>query len=393
MFSQKGVTRRSVLRVLAASTAALSAASLLGAEKSVFGQSIPVIKFGWVKQDHHTALFVAAKEWQYFRDTYGIYLEEVRPKQLYHLYKDNTLLSEVEFIETLGASNMPKNMAQGQFQMGMGGHPAVTFFVDNEAELRITSPLHSEGAALVVKPDFPAENWDEFVAYAKEATEQIRIGYKSPAAVHPLIMQRALQYEEVSFTEDASNIDAKILMINMKSAGNLIPGLTDNILDGFVVNQPQPALAEFNGIGKIIAELQTLPPPGWWEGHPCCITAARDDFIADYFDVGTTMLQTIALATKFINTNFDRATEIASDWLGTPLEVEQISMPNSQYSMEATEEWFNGGRTWLQAMKDLGRISGLLLDKSVEDAEALMYDFSMLEAAFADLDARGIEYL
>jgi len=380
------MTRRRLIKTLGAGGALLAASSWL--PYSALGQ-VPFFRVGWVKQDHHTALFVAATEWAFMRDHYGIYLEPVRERELYNLVENGQKLAEIEFIETLGASNMPKNMAQGQFDFGLGGHPAVTFFVDQGAEMSITSPLHSEGAALTVKPDFPADNWEEFVVYALNADRQIRIGYKSPSAVHPLIMERAMQYEGVYYTEDASDRNAQVLLINMKGAGNLIPGLQQDLLDGFVVNQPQPALAEFQGVGKTIAKLQDLPPPGWWKGHPCCITSARRDFIQNHFDNGVKLLEALYFATEFTTANPERAAEVAADWLGVPLEVEQISMPTSQYSMEPTQQWFNAGHVWFEAMKDLGTISQLLLDKSSEQADALVYDFSMLDAAFADLTAKG----
>jgi len=384
----KGINRRSFLKTIGA-TGVLLSTQWFDRPLSVFSQNTPFFRVGWVKQDHHTALFVAAIEWQTLRDRYGIYLEPVRERELYKLVENGNKLAEIELIETLGASNMPNNMVQGQFDFGLGGHPAVTFFVDKEAPLHITSPLHSEGAALTMRPDFPADSWEDFVVAALGATEQIRIGYKSPAAVHPLIMERAMQYEGITFTEDASNHEAKVLMINMKGAGNLIPALQQGNLDGFVVNQPQPALAQFQGVGKTIAKLQELPPPGWWEGHPCCITSARNDFVENHFERGVKLLEVLALSTDLINTNFERAMEIASEWLGTPLEVEQISMPNSQYSMEPTQQWFNAGHIWFEAMKDLGKISQLLLDKAPEQADALVYNFSMLEAAFDDLKAKG----
>jgi NitT/TauT family transport system substrate-binding protein len=381
------MNRRNFIKTVTAGGTMLAASSWF--PYTTFGQT-PFFRVGWVKQDHHTSLFVAASEWEFMRDTYGLYLEPVRERELYNLVENGQKLAEIEFIETLGASNMPRNMAQGQFDFGLGGHPAVTFFVDQGAEMSITSPLHSEGAALTVNPEFPANTWDEFAVYARNANEQIRIGYKSPAAVHPLIMERAMQYEGIYFTEDASDQNAQVLMINMKGAGNLIPGLQQGLLDGFVVNQPQPALAEFQGVGKTIAKLQDLPPPGWWAGHPCCITSARHDFIQNHFGNGVKLLEVLYFATEFINTNFDRATEIASDWLGVPLEVEQISMPNSQYSMEPTQQWFNAGHVWFDAMKDLGKITQQLLDKTPEQADALVYDFSMLEAAFDDLAAKGL---
>ncbi len=384
----KGMKRRTFIKGVAGAGALLGTSPLWAKPVSVLGQT-PIARVGWVKQDHHTALFVAAVEWEFMREAYDIYLEPVRDRRLYHLIENGETIAEIELFETLGASNMPKNMAQGQFEFGLGGHPAVTFFVDQGAPLRITSPLHSEGAAFSVRPDFPADSWDAFVEVARNAEEQIRIGYKSPAAVHPLITQRALQYEGIDFTEDASNTSAQVLMINLKGEGNLIPGLQSDIIDGFVVNQPTPALAEFNGVGKTVAKLQELPPPGWWAGHPCCITSARDDFIADHFEVGVKLMEVLTLATDFINSDLDRAIEIASDWLSTPLEVERISMPTSEYSVEPTQQWFNAGHTWFQAMKDVGKITQLLLDKSPEQADALVYNFSMLEQAFANLEAKG----
>ncbi|HDH57215.1 MAG TPA: hypothetical protein ENF16_01255, partial [Bacteroidetes bacterium] len=256
----------------------------------------PVLKVGHVGHDHHTALYVAALNGDMFKKDYGLYLKEVRPKQLYQLYDGNELVCELELFKVGGGSKMPTAMDQGMFDVGFGGVAAVAFHVDKGRPMKIISPLHSKGDMLVVSTDLAPNNWEEFVEYVKNREEPLKVGFKAPKAIALLIFQAALDEVGLSYTYNAGERDADILFINMKGAGHLNPGLQNDIIDAYVCNNPFCAIAEEKGMGRCIADLNDLPP-GLWKDHPCCMIAAMDEVIEKKRDLVVKFLELIAIAT------------------------------------------------------------------------------------------------
>ena len=347
----------------------------------------PVLKVGHVGHDHHTALYVAALNGDMFEKDYGLYLKEVRPKQLYQLYDGNELVCELELFKVGRGSKMPTAMDQGMFDVGFGGVAAVAFHVDKGRPMKIISPLHSKGDMLVVSADLAPNNWDEFVEFTKNRKEPLRVGFKAPKAIALLIFQAALDEVGVSYTHDASKRDADILFINMKGAGHLNPGLQNDIIDAYVCNNPFCAIAEEKGMGRCIADLSDLPP-GLWKDHPCCMIAAMDDVIEKKRDLVVKFLELITIATDYMNENPDIAIQSASQWIGTSLEVEKKSIPTSSYLTDPNEVWMKGIHTWVKTMEDLGHIKGQLAGKTNEEINELLLDLSLINEARANVAAR-----
>ena len=246
------------------SATCLSIILLVGCAKD----EAPTLKVGHVGHDHQAALYVACLEGERFKKNYNLYLKPVKEKEFYELYDRGKKIANVELYRSGGGSKMPTLMSHGHFEMGFGGVAAVAFFVDKGSPMKIISPLHTKGDMLVVHPSIPVDSWDGFLSWVKKEEEQIRVGYKNPVAVAKLIFERALQEEGISFTGDKSERNTEILMVHMKGEENLIPGLQIKIIDAYVSNNPWCAIAESKGVGKIVADLNDLPP-GLWKEHPC----------------------------------------------------------------------------------------------------------------------------
>ena len=343
-------------------------------------EETPVLKVGHVGHDHHTALYVAALNGDMFKSDYGLYLKEVRPKKLYELYDSMKLICELEIYKAGGGSKMPTDMAQGIFDVGFGGVAAVAFFVDKGTPMKIISPLHSKGDMLVVGPDLPSTNWDEFVNFCKKRREPLKVGFKKPKAIALLIFEGALREEGVSYTYDAKDKDAKVLLINMKDAGHLNPGLQNRIIEAYIYNNPYCAVAEEKGIGRCIADLNDLPP-GLWKDHPCCMIAAMEKVIEEKRKELVKFLELIVIATDYINSNQDIAVKSASEWIGTSIAVEEKSIPTSGYLTDPNQVWLKGIYTWAHIMDDLGHIKGALQGKTDDDIYSLLLDLSLIEEA------------
>jgi len=335
-----------------------------------------------VGHDHHSALYVAALAGKEFQTPYGIWFEEVRPKELYKLRDGDKTVCEVELYKAGGGSDMPAAMSQGTFDVGFGGVAAVAFFIDKGSPMKLISPLHSKGDMLVMKKDLNLDSWPAFVAWLKAQTGQVRIGFKNPVAVAELIFKRALKEEGISFTNDVADTKAKVLFVLMKDEANLNTGLQTDQIDGYVSNNPWCAVAESKGIGKCVAELHDLPP-GVFRDHPCCCIAANTAAIGKLGPQIEKFLELMAVSTQFIALEREKSAGYAARWIGTTPEVELKSMATSGYSMEPNAAFLDGMWVWYQEMVKAEKIKDKLKDKTREDFEGLSYDFSLLKSALA----------
>lgn len=363
-------------------------ALLMGLAAVAFAaRPLPLLRVGHVGHDHHSALYVAALAGTAFQKPYGIWLEEVRPKELYRLHDGRKTVGEIQLFKAGGGSDMPAAMSQGTFDVGFGGVAAVAFFIDKGSPMKIIAPLHSKGDMLVMKPDLNLGSWPEFVEWVKKQDKPVRIGFKNPVAVAELIFKSALREAGIKFTSDEAVTDAKVLFVLMKDEANLNTGLQTGQIDGYVSNNPWCAIAESKGIGRCVAELHDLPP-GTFRDHPCCCIAANNSAIVQKGKLVQKFLELMAVATDFINRNPQEAAAYVAKWIGTTPEVEMTSMATSGYSMDPDKAFYDGMWTWYEEMVKAGKITGTLKDKTRDQFEALSYDFSLLKPALTSARSR-----
>lgn len=347
-------------------------------------REIPVLKVGYVGHDHQSALYVAALEYERTEKDAAVWLKEVEPKKHYELVKNNKKIADIELYLSGGGSKMPTLMSQGHFEVGFGGVAAVAFFIDKGSPMKIIAPLHTKGDMLVLAPENPVTSWQEFVAWMKKNKEPVRIGFKNPVAVAKLIFERALEEEGLTYSSDKSDRNIDVLMIHMKGEENLVPGLQNKIIDGYVSNNPWCAIAETKGIGKCVADLNELPP-GIWKDHPCCCIAATDSAIAQKKGIIKEFLKLIILATQYANEDPQMHIRDASKWIGTSIEVEEKSIPTSGFTTNPDDEWKRATQVWIDEMNRLGKLTDKLKNKKGKDVEEILYDFSVLNQAAKEL--------
>ncbi len=341
--------------------------------------AVTTLKIGHVGHDHQLALYVALDYWNEFPDT-GIRLKTIEAQKFYELYDKGTKIADLEIIKVGGGSLMPTALAQGVIDIGIGGVPAVMSAADSGSPVKLISPLHSKGDMFVVAPANPITTWDDFVKTALAAQTPIRIGYKDPAAVAKLVFEQALTHEGISFSEDAGRLDVKVHLVNVKGESKLNLSLGSNLIDGYVGNNPHAAIAVDQKIGKIICDLEDLPP-GNFKNHPCCCIGANTDAIRQKAQAITAVLVLCKQATAMINGNLDKSVDAAVHWLGTSRTVEQMSIPTSGYGMDRDSNWQMSMDNWIIAMNKLGHFKGNLKGLTPQETCEKVYDFSLLDAA------------
>lgn len=354
-----------------------------GKLKNIYGKpNIPAsLRIGHVGHDHHLPLFVALdmaeKEPAQFCPL-GITIKKHVDKKRYEMQKNGKKIADLQIIKVGGGSKMPTALGQRVIDIGYGGIAPVLAAIDRGSSIKLISPLHSKGDMFVVKPDFPANSWKEFVAYVKTAKKPIRIGYKNPIAVAKIIFENALKHEGISFSSNITNPDVKVHLVNLKGGGKLNASLGNGIIDGYAGNNPFPAIGKEKKILKVICELEKLPP-GDFKNHPCCCIAADSSYIKEHPEVITALLFMNQAAVKFINSDLDLAAKIASRWIGTSVKVEKSSIPTSGYNMSDTEEWHKTMDIWADAMNNLGFFKQELKNLPEKELAKKAYNLSLLQ--------------
>ena len=357
--------------------------SLIGCkqkDESEAPATVVTLKVGHVGHDHHTALFVALDNATEFAGQSGIDVKVVEDRKFYELLDQGRKVADIEIMKVGGASKMPTALAQDVIEIGFGGVSPVLASTDSGAPVKLIAPLHYKGDMFVVKPDFPAKTWKEFVALAKAAEKPLRIGYKNPVAVAKLVFEEALAHEGIVFGGDPTKAGLQVQMINVKGGSKLNVSLGSGLIDGYAGNNPFPAIAVEKGIGRIVCDLEDLPP-GTFRDHPCCCIAANAKAIERKSGAIVDLFVLLMQGTEMINSDPDKAVAAAVRWIGTSESVERMSIPTSGYSMEPSEQWHRTMGKWSEAMAGLGVFKNKLKGLEPSDIPSVAYDLSLLEKA------------
>lgn len=343
---------------------------------------LPTIRLGYAPHDHHAALYVAAQMPDYFRTHGGLYLEEVEPKKNYQLIENGRTLANVSLHSSVGGGQLIRKLHEKQFDVVLGGVPAMLKQIDAGSELKIVAPLMSDGAALVLAKDIPVNDWTGFVALAKKTEKPLRIGYKIETSVQNLIFEQALLAENISFSRENEREGDQVVVLNLHGAKNLIPALKNDLIDGFVIMQPFAALAEHQQVGKTVAQLSTLPPEGQWVGTPCCAIGANGELLTRQREELTKLVTLLLRANLYLQGHLKEGGSLVADWLGRPSDVERLSLPSIKFLVEYDDHWHRGVDSWILSMNQQGRVQGGLRAAALEGtAKEQIYDLQIYNRA------------
>jgi NitT/TauT family transport system substrate-binding protein len=126
---------------------------------------------GYLVSDHHSSLFVAVKNWEYFNDTYRIALRPRDPSQsrpeIVDLIIDNEKIAEFRLVPGDFGGQLMQLMATDLVQFSYVGNPPAISTIDKGTPIEILMGLNNEGSGVVVSRNSPADNWTSFVAWAR----------------------------------------------------------------------------------------------------------------------------------------------------------------------------------------------------------------------------------
>jgi len=377
------LTRRDFLKKAGMMTAGTALVGLgpgiIGARKAY--AQVPTINFAYILSDHHAPLMVLCKEWELFHERYKIYLKPVTDYKLYDLFYEGAKMARVKLIPTKHGPDLEKLVAQGSVDMAISGTQAIIMSIDNGVETKIISPLQTAGNVFVLKKDLPMNNWSEFVKEIKGTKRHFKIGMPGPGTVATIIFRSALDYEGVSYTEDVANKEADILFINMKGHGALVSALENRITEGIIGAQPFPSVTINRGLGKLILNLQDVPPNKRWYGHACCSMEATEKFMKRDRDLLVRMMELMILGVDVANRDKGTTARVCSSWLGVEEAVEKVAIPTLTYTTTPTSQWRESVYTYVKIMDGMNMVSRKLHGKKGKELGPLLFDFQYTEEA------------
>ncbi len=374
--------------VIAGAAGILLAACAVGAADAL-SDALPTLRIGHVGHDHQLALYVAALESEARKDRWGIYLHELKPKEVYELVAGGRPVARLQLLQTEGGAGMPAAMSRGEFDVGLGSTIAAAKFADSGKPLKIICPLQTDGDQLVLREGLPIAEWGAFVAAAKTGAKPLRIGYKEPMAVAKMIFECALKAEGVSYGYE-ERPGRGVVLVNFGSEKSPLPLLESRALDGFVMNQPGTAMAVHKGLAHVVAELRDLPPKGTWAHHPCCSIIATPEALEARREPIKALLELIILSTKLINEEQALAIDCAVRWTKNPRAVEARSVPTVSYLAQPTERWVAGLKTWLELVRTVDFFKGKYARVSAEEFVGDICAFDLCAEAIQDLRKKGL---
>lgn len=285
-----------------------------------------VIRVGHLKDDHHSALFIAqAKE----------------------MYEKEGL--KVETIEFNAGPDLVKAAATGQIDIGFCGTPPAVTGIAKGVPIKIVAAVNQEGSGIVVREDAGIQKIEDL----KGKTIAIPMkGSIQDVLLHMTLKEHGINPEEVNIIEMQVPLMPKAL-----EAGKI---------DGFIAWEPYVSMAEQKGYGHAIAYSRDI-----WKDHPCCVVIATDQFIKEHPDQLRKFLKVHVEATEYLNTHKNESASIVAEALGTDPAVEKRAFQNMKFIAVPTSSFIDNVMKFVGIEKQLGYIKKDLKKDDIFDLKYL----------------------
>ena len=194
----------------------------------------------------------------------------------------------------------------------------------------------------------------------------------------------------------------EVTIIYARGTGPMPTLLATDQIDGYIAWQPFVEVAPLAGIGKVIAYSGDLPPAGKWKNHPCCVFAAREDAIENNPDLTNALTAALILSTRYIDDHPDESAEIVADWLAgkgnftygdisvSSVEVLKRAFPTVKFVNPPTDQWKIDQLEFVYAQRELGLLTGSLLNSTDQESLDLLFDSRPYDAAAAMIESGTI---
>ncbi len=337
---------------------------------------VPSLKVSYIFTNHQTPIMVAAAKGEEFKDG-GVYLKEKIDRQKYELISDGKTAANIELITCKSGSETMTMMAQGHVDIGVASSAANIAGMDKGMKLHMLCPIHTEGIGLVVGIDSEVDNWEDFKKFVAEKDKPVKVGYHSPTSAPIILFEAAIKKAGISHTYNPEDLDADILLVDLKGTSNLLPAMISNQVDAWVGPSPYPELSVTENAGKIALDMKHMPPEGEWYEFPCCVVSATDKTISEHPEVVESFIKLISCASDYSNENKAEAASITAQWTGVSEEAAKMS--SIKYTTDPSEAWVSNLGLVYNTLKNSNRLDGNFVDKEYEEVQDVLFDFSFVK--------------
>jgi len=265
--------------------------------------------------------------------------------------------------------------------VGLSSSTAFISGIDKGTPMKILCPLHVDGMGMVFPAGSTVTGWEQVHRFIQESKLPVKIGYHSPTSAPRIVFEGALHKAGLKITQDANDLSADVLLVDLKSTSNLIPALVSGQVDCWVGPAPHPAVAEFKGVGHVAMDSRDLPPPGEWQDFPCCVLGASDELIDKHPEIAQALTDLLTAACAWSNQNKREAAEITSKWIGVP--VEAIEKSTIIYTTNPSQNWMRGEAIFLEILNNMDKLKGRFKGKTLEEIDTEIYDFRFVKKSLA----------
>jgi len=337
-------------------------------------KEIPTLNVGWSSELHTGNMHLNFLKPELFENN-PVHLKPISDSQL-ELVKDGEIIAYINYMYSKGAAESTTLMTQGHMDIAYCSSTAMLTAYDSGVDVSILCPIQSGGVSVVAAADAPYNTFEELVEHAKKSDKPIVGGYHSAISSPRIVLEYALKDAGLTVTEDAADYSADVLLMDLKGISNLIPSLSSGQVELWAGPVPNPQNAEAQGIGKIIATLDELPE-GKWVDFPCCTMNVRNEIKDKYPEVMQAMVQVTSDVADYAQNNREETAELMTEFIG--LDKEVLMQNDTTYQTKITEHFTNGMATYHGAMSEIGKFSGRLKDKPMDEVMDAVFDFSFVE--------------
>nr|WP_320192469.1 CmpA/NrtA family ABC transporter substrate-binding protein [uncultured Desulfobacter sp.] len=367
-------------KLILACTLILAAAFWAGPAQATKSK-LPSLYMGYVFTTHHTPLMVAAIKGEAFKES-GAFFKPLVPKQKYQLVSaEGKPLAVINLIVSKSGSETATLFAMNRMDLGMASSTAFMSGIDKGTPMKILCPLHVDGMSMVFPSDSKISGYQDVSNAIKASATPFKIGYHSPTSAPRVVFEGALHKAGFKISGNPNDVDADILMVDLKSTANLIPALLSHQVDCWVGPAPHPAVAEYKHAGHIGLDSRDLPPKGEWVDFPCCVMGASDKLIADHPEIIQAMTDLFTGVSDWSNANKTEAAKISAEWIGVPAPA--IEKSSIIYTTNPTPNWLKGEDVFLTMLNSMNKFKGQMKGKNLKAATPILYDFSFVEKSLA----------
>lgn len=359
----------------------LMTACLFASGATAAAPKVPSLYMSYVFTTHHTPLMVAAVKGKAFKES-GCYLAPMVDKQKYKLMDaSGTPLAVINLIVSKSGSETATLFAMNRLDLGLASSTAFMSGIDKGTRMKILCPLHVDGMSMVFPPASKINGYEDVAAAVKASKTPFKIGYHSPTSAPRVVFEGALHKAGFAITGNPNDVNADILMVDLKSTSNLIPALAGKQVDCWVGPAPHPAVAELKNAGHIGLDSRDLPPKGQWADFPCCVMGAGSQLIEEHPQIVQSMTDLMTVVSQWCNSHKAETADISAGWIGVPAEA--VAHSSIIYTTNPTENWMNGEAVFLDMLNSMNKFKGKIAGVDLTAAAPLLYDFSFVEKSLA----------